>query len=74
MSISCVLYFIGSGATFHHFIPQLLSLIESSENDQLTGHFQSFFFFFFLISPETVKLVKGIPTICIKSLNILSFP
>ena len=29
---------------------------KSSENDQLTGHFQSFFFFhfqsFFLISPE----------------------
>ena len=39
---------------------------ESSENDQLTGHFQSFLFSFsegffvvFLISPEqTVKLVK----------------
>ena len=37
---------------------------KSSENDQLTGHFQSFFFselfFFFLISPEnkTVKLVR----------------
>ena len=30
---------------------------KSSENDQSTGHFQSFFFF--LISPEqTVKLVK----------------
>ena len=30
---------------------------KSSENDQLTGHFQSFFFF--LISPEeTVKLVR----------------
>ena len=23
--------------------------LKSSENDQLTGHFQSFFFFFFLI-------------------------
>ena len=34
---------------------------KSSENDQLTGHFQSCFFFrhFFLISPEkTVKLVR----------------
>ena len=55
---------------------------KSSENDQLTGHFQSFFFFFFFfffnifnffISPETVKLVIGKPTVCIKSLNILSF-
>ena len=51
---------------------------KSSENDQLTGHFQSFFFFlhfqsfflfFFLISPETVKLVVGKPTVCIKSLD-----
>ena len=33
---------------------------KSSENDQLTGHFPSFFFFlFFLISPEkTVKVVR----------------
>ena len=38
---------------------------KSSENDLLTGHFQSF-----LISPEkTVKL----PTACIKSLNNSSF-
>ena len=28
---------------------------------------------FFLISPETVKLVIGKPTVCIQSLNILSF-
>ena len=29
----------------------------NSENDQLTGHFQSFFFIFFFIFPEkTVKL------------------
>ena len=53
--------------------------LKSSENDQLTGHFQKFFFFFlifselFLISPETVKLVIGKPTVCIKSLNILSY-
>ena len=39
---------------------------KSSENDQLTGHFQSFFFFlraffffsFFNISRKTVKLVR----------------
>ena len=36
---------------------------KSSEDDQLTGHFRSFFLFFyfgaFLISPEkTVKLVR----------------
>ena len=41
-----------------------------SENDQLAFFF---FNFFFLISPETVKLVIGKPTVCIKSLNILSF-
>ena len=43
--------------------------------------FRAFFFFsflnifraFFLISPETVKLVIGKPTVCIKSLNILPF-
>ena len=36
--------------------------IKSSENDQLTGQFQSFFLFlelFFFLSPEkTVKLVR----------------
>ena len=58
--------------------------LKSFENDQLTGHFQSFFlifqrFFlifselFILISPKTVKLVIGKPTACIKSLYILSF-
>ena len=32
---------------------------KSSDNDQLTGHLQSFFSFFFLISPEqTVNLVR----------------
>ena len=51
---------------------------KSSENDQLTGHFQSLFFlfiFFFLISLEknSKSSIKGIPTVCIKSLNILSF-
>ena len=35
------------------------------------GSFSELFFFFF-ISPETVKLVIGKPTVCIKSLNILS--
>ena len=43
---------------------------KSSENDQLTGHFQSFYFFqslFFLISPEK----NSKPTVCIKSLTIL---
>ena len=29
--------------------------------------------YYFLISPETVKLAIGKPTVCIKSLNILSF-
>ena len=58
---------------------------KSSENDQLKANWsfsELFFFiffykfsafFFFLISPETVKLVIGKPTVCIKSLNILSF-
>ena len=35
--------------------------------------FKIFSEFFFLISPETVKLVIGKPTFCIESLNILSF-
>ena len=40
--------------------------------------FRAFFFFnifsfFFFLSPETVKLVIGKPTVYIKSLNILSF-
>ena len=37
--------------------------------------FRAFFFsqLFFLISPETVKVVIGKPTVCIKSYNILSF-
>ena len=47
---------------------------KSSENDQLT--FRAFSFLIFselFFSPETVKLVIGKPTVCIKSLNILSF-
>ena len=50
---------------------------KSSENDQLTGHFQDFFFFFFFraffffffnISRKNSK-----PTVCIKSLYMSSF-
>ena len=43
--------------------------IACSRPNQLTGHFQSFF----LIFSETVKLVIGKPTVCIISLDILSF-
>ena len=52
---------------------------KSSENDQLTGHFQSFFSFhfqrFFLfcffkyLQKKTVKQVFSKPTFCINSLN-----
>ena len=45
---------------------------KSSENDQLTGHFQNFFnwsfselFFIIIISPEK-QYNKGKPTVCIK--------
>ena len=31
---------------------------KSSENDQLTGHFQSFYKFFLISSDQSVKLVK----------------
>ena len=41
---------------------------QSSENDQLTGHFQSFFF---LISPEkTVKLISKVNQQSVLNLNI----
>ena len=31
---------------------------KSSENDQLTGHFQSFFIYLFFSSPSTLNLKK----------------
>ena len=53
---------------------------KSSENDQLTGHFQSFIFnfffrvFFLKISRKNSKTsIKGIPEVCTKSLNIHNF-
>ena len=50
---------------------------KSSENDQLTGHFQSFFFFFFfffLISPEkNSNTSKVIQQSVLNLLNISSF-
>ena len=40
---------------------------KSSENDQLTSHFQSFFFFFFYISRKNSKTGKA------NQLSILNF-
>ena len=39
---------------------KMISERKSSENDQLTGHFQSFFFraFFLYLQKKTVKLVR----------------
>ena len=41
---------LGSGAK--------INKLKSSENDQLTGHFQSFFFIFNISRKKTVKLVR----------------
>ena len=65
--------------------PVLLNLLNSCGKKEINWSFLVFFFCFFvflffyyyfqlfLISPETVKLVIGKPTVCIVSLNILSF-